>query len=211
MGTADLKANLLNLPQPLMNPVFKPRPPQAPNRCSFRDPTSVRLKISVLSFCVLFQHTRNRWETASWPAGFLQRSGRSLLWPPSRGFLLFPDTGLRVSRLLSSLPCLLNRNPAAAWMPEDLFLETEAGMWVERIWGVVGSIIIFFFLRTPRIVIWLSSRRMISGGELALQPRPFPALLLSWAVLLFFYSPGLLPAPGTQSQGICSSAAAPSW
>lgn len=122
-----------------------PDPPQAPNRCSFRDPTSVHLKISVLSFCVLFQHTRNRWESASWPAGFLQRSGRSLLWPPSRGFLLFPDTGLRVSGLLSSLPCLLNRNPAAAWMPEDLFLETEAGMWVERIWGVVGSIIIFFF------------------------------------------------------------------
>lgn len=74
-----------------------------------------------------------------------------VLWTPSRGFLLFPDSGLTVGRLLSSLPCLLNRNPAAAWMPEDLILETEAGMWVERIWGVVGSINIFFSWGHPEL------------------------------------------------------------
>lgn len=66
-------------------PSIQAQTPPAPNRCSFHDPTAVHSKISVLSFCVLFQHVCNRWETALQPAGFLQSSGSSLRRPPRRG------------------------------------------------------------------------------------------------------------------------------
>lgn len=52
--------------------------PQAPKCCSFQNPPAVHLKLSVLSFCVLFQHIHNRWEAALQPVGFPKGSESSL-------------------------------------------------------------------------------------------------------------------------------------